>query len=136
MGEKNCFAHGRFPKVGQKQKTEEKERKRESLSEKCHTLYLCLCLYLCACAFTYACACRIEGLFWSSNSEFHISIYLSVSLHEMIKIWIFSDLCLHPDMNIDIIMTHIFTRVCTDKVVHHIICYDISYHYFCIYKLV
>ena len=26
---KNYFAHGRFPEVGQKQKTEKKERKRE-----------------------------------------------------------------------------------------------------------
>ena len=29
---KNYFAHGRFPKVGQKQKTEEKEKKRERLN--------------------------------------------------------------------------------------------------------
>ena len=29
---KNYFAHGRFPEVGQKQKTEKKERKRERLN--------------------------------------------------------------------------------------------------------
>ena len=29
---KQIFAHGRFPEVGQKQKTEEKERKRERLN--------------------------------------------------------------------------------------------------------
>ena len=29
---KNYFAHGRFPEVGQKQKTEERERERERLN--------------------------------------------------------------------------------------------------------
>ena len=29
---KNYFAHGRFPEVGQKQKTEKRERKRERLN--------------------------------------------------------------------------------------------------------
>ena len=29
---KNYFAHGRFPEVGKKQKTEEKERKKERLN--------------------------------------------------------------------------------------------------------
>ena len=29
----NYFAHGRFPEVGQKQKTEERERKKERLNE-------------------------------------------------------------------------------------------------------
>ena len=31
---KNYFAHGRFPEVGQKQKTEKKERKRERKKER------------------------------------------------------------------------------------------------------
>ena len=30
---KNYFAHGRFPEVGQKQKTEKKERERERLND-------------------------------------------------------------------------------------------------------
>ena len=30
---KNYFAHGRFPEVGQKQKTEERERKKERLND-------------------------------------------------------------------------------------------------------
>ena len=30
---KNYFAHGRFPEVGQKQKTEEKEREKERKTE-------------------------------------------------------------------------------------------------------
>ena len=29
----NYFAHGRFPEVGQKQKTEERERKKERLND-------------------------------------------------------------------------------------------------------
>ena len=30
---KNYFTHGRFPEVGQKQKTEERERKKERLND-------------------------------------------------------------------------------------------------------